>query len=348
MEQLNGVAAASPPVLLWKGGGRFAQLFKFLAARFLANPDSVLDIERQHAVWQWVLLRRRAMKLKSMNAWLKLGQYLRGHDALPADEELQPYLRNIRAGERLAMAGVRGDDAIAPGARRDSLYWSRLNLSVSEAALLAADARDVAEPSRRTFEVAWSNYVRWTFVEGQFYGFETLRLGMYLYIAENKSLGGREGRAEGDAIGRPLTAAWFEEREQTAEGCLVRRADRTSPKGLSTMLVTLAELLHAAGQPYPDLAAEATARDKEIAMEEQFATVPRTVHEATHIWEDEDPWTFLLTEPQPAEKKYLDESPLENLTNMALARLLELKTGANTRLWYREPKRAILEKLAAP
>ena len=34
---------------------------------------SVLDIERQHAVWQWVLLRRRAMKLKSMNAWLKLG-----------------------------------------------------------------------------------------------------------------------------------------------------------------------------------------------------------------------------------------------------------------------------------
>ena len=98
MEQLNGVAAASPPVLLWKGGGRFAQLFKFLAARFLANPDSVLDIERQHAVWQWVRQRRRAMKLKSMNACLKLGQYLRGHDALPSNEELQPYITNIKAG----------------------------------------------------------------------------------------------------------------------------------------------------------------------------------------------------------------------------------------------------------
>ena len=89
------------------------------------------------------------MKLRSMNAWLKLGQYLRGHDALPTDEELQPHLRNIRAGERLAMAGVRGDDAIAPGARWDSLYWSRLNLSVSEAALLAADARDVADTELR-------------------------------------------------------------------------------------------------------------------------------------------------------------------------------------------------------
>ena len=61
------------------------------------------------------------MKLMSMNAWLKLGQYLRGHDALPSDEELHPYLRNIRAGERLAMAGVRGDNAIAPRLRHDSL-----------------------------------------------------------------------------------------------------------------------------------------------------------------------------------------------------------------------------------
>ena len=72
------------------------------------------------------------------------------------------------------------------------------------------------------------------------------------------------------------------------------------------------------------------------------------MHEATHIWEDDDPWTFLLTEPQPAERKYLDENPLENLTNMALARLLELNTGASRRFWYGKAKREILEKLAAP
>ena len=98
------------------------------------------------------------MKLNSMNAWLKLGQY-----ALPSNEDLQPYLTNIRAGDRFALAGVRGEGAIAPGLRVDSLYWSRLNLSVSEAALLAVDARDVVDPPRRTFEVAWPNYIRWTF-----------------------------------------------------------------------------------------------------------------------------------------------------------------------------------------
>ena len=68
MEHLTAFAAEQPPVFLWKSGGCFAHLFKFLADRFLANPDSVLGIERQHAVWQWVLSRRRAIKLKSMNA----------------------------------------------------------------------------------------------------------------------------------------------------------------------------------------------------------------------------------------------------------------------------------------
>ena len=52
MQELNTFIATAPPVLLWKGGGQFAYLFKFLAARFLANPDSVLDDERQHAIWQ--------------------------------------------------------------------------------------------------------------------------------------------------------------------------------------------------------------------------------------------------------------------------------------------------------
>ena len=79
----------------------------------------MLDIERQHAVWQWALTRRRAMKLMSMNAWLKLDPYLRCHDNLPPAAELQPYPANIKAGERLAMADVRGDGAIAPGLRHE-------------------------------------------------------------------------------------------------------------------------------------------------------------------------------------------------------------------------------------
>ena len=116
---------------------------------------------------------------------------------------------------------------------------------------------------------------------------------MILYIAENKSLIGREERGEGDALGRPLIAAWFATREDTDEGCGTRRVVRTS-QGLATMLLTLAELLHAAGEPYPPLGAEATRRETELAMEEKFGEVPRLCFEATHLWEEDEPWTFLL------------------------------------------------------
>ena len=169
MQQFTEFAARDPPVLVWKGGAQFAALFKFDAARFLANPNSVLDVERQHAIWQWVLARRRGMKLKSLNAWLKLGTYLRDHQSLPDADDLEPHLNDIRARGRAAMAALVASDTIAPGLRHDSLYWSRLNLTVSEAALLRADTLDVAEPARRTFETAWSNYLRSTFEEGQFY-----------------------------------------------------------------------------------------------------------------------------------------------------------------------------------
>ena len=222
-----------------------------------------------------------------------------------------------------------------------------MNLNVSEAALLAADARDAANPSNRTFEVAWSNYVRWTFQKGQIYAFDTLRPGMFLYIAENKSLAGREGRAEGDAIGRLLTAAWFEQREEADEGCVIRRVDRTS-KGLTTMLLTLAELLHAAGEPYPPLGAEATAREKEFAMEAKFPEVPRRCFESTHLWEEDDPWTFRLASPAPAERKYLQETPLDKLNNMALARLLEILKGTDRRASFAHTKSELFAAIAAP
>ena len=114
------------------------------------------------------------------------------------------------------------------------------------------------------------------------------------------------------------------------------------------MLVTLAELLHAAGEAYPPLGAEATARDKEIAMEARYATVPRQVFEATHVWEDDDPWTFLLTSPEPAERKYLDEIPLPKLNNMALARQLEILKGTDRRASWAKSRADLLAALAAP
>ena len=114
------------------------------------------------------------------------------------------------------------------------------------------------------------------------------------------------------------------------------------------MLLTLAELLHAAGEPYPPLAAKATARETEIAMEARFATVPRRCFEATHLWEEDDPWTFRLTSPEPAENKYLQETPLDRLTNMALARLLEILKGTDKRTSFAKSKSELLAAIAAP
>ena len=120
----------------------------------------------------------------------------------------------------------------------------------------------------------------------------------------------------------------------------MRRADRTSPQALSTMLVTLAELLHAAGEPDPVLGSESTTRQTEIAMEARFVDVPRSVHSATHVWEVDDPWTFLLTDNEPAEMKYLTETPMQNLNKMALARLAELTKHANKRETFGLPNKA--------
>ena len=208
--------------------------------------------------------------------------------------------------------------------------------------------RGTAEPTRLTFEVAWSNYVRKTFSKGNFYAFETLRPELYLYVAENKSLPGREARAEGDALGRSLSVAWFEAHETTDDGVVVTRVDKTSQDALLTMLSSLAEILHAAGEPWPALGPEATARALEVAVEARYAHVPRYIYQATHLFHESDPWTFLLWGADPAETKYLAETPLDELTNMALARQLELSKGQDLRTSWTMSKANLLRLLSAP
>ena len=115
MMELRSFATQEAPCCLWKQGGQWAHLYKFLAVRFLANPDNVMDVERLHALWKWVLLRRRSLKLKSMNAWLKLGSYLHHNGAIPPMTELAPYIREIKGRYRQALEDVKFQDIIAPG-----------------------------------------------------------------------------------------------------------------------------------------------------------------------------------------------------------------------------------------
>ena len=157
-----------------------------------------------------------------------------------------------------------------------------------------------------------------------------LRAGLYLHVAENKSLPGREERPADEAVGRPLAAAWFEEVLGNAASPLLRRADRTSTS-LATQLQTVAEVLLAAGAELPAMGANASSKDKELALEELYATEPRFEWQSEQVWEEADPWTFTLSNPQPAEESFLEATPLDSHTKMALARLLELRTGADRR-----------------
>ena len=86
-----------------------------------------------------------------------------------------------------------------------------------------------------------------------------------LYIAENKTLAGREHRKhEGEAEGRKMAVVFFE----YMDGGLVRRVNRES-LGLQQVLLTLAEILQTIGGIVlpPDL--ERTAAQAELLLENQ-------------------------------------------------------------------------------
>ena len=54
LEMLASFGEREEPVVLWRGKGRYAGLFRWLAVRFLGNVDNVLHCESVHAQWQWI------------------------------------------------------------------------------------------------------------------------------------------------------------------------------------------------------------------------------------------------------------------------------------------------------
>ena len=93
IDELDLFTKADPPVCLWHGGGRYEQLFRFLAPRFLLAPDHVLDCERVHARWQWTCRTKRSLKLHTLNAMLRLTHHLE-HNYLPSHDDLYEHLKD--------------------------------------------------------------------------------------------------------------------------------------------------------------------------------------------------------------------------------------------------------------
>jgi hypothetical protein len=116
-QNLVDFSKAEPPVLLWKGHGKYRSLFKFLAPRFLLAPDHVLDAERIHARWQWACTTKRAQKIQTLNATLRLMHYMEHNQFFPSNEDLLPHLHAEREQHKVDLEAVGADGEVALGWR---------------------------------------------------------------------------------------------------------------------------------------------------------------------------------------------------------------------------------------
>ena len=171
MQNLHDMATCTPALCLWKGHGRFGPLFNFLSLRFLRGPDQVLDCEAIHARWQWLCAAKKSLKLKMLNAHLRILCFLEQHGMeLPPDEELEPLLQAEMAHQRAQEQRIHQADVIAPGWRADSMFLARFNLAAADGHLLEEDV--LPEPgmvhTRTEYRTHWSNYLRRTFAPQRF------------------------------------------------------------------------------------------------------------------------------------------------------------------------------------
>ena len=128
--------------------------------------------------------------------------------------------------------------------RSQFLFRERFNLSAGH--LLGVEREAPAAPVAPggAFAVAWRNYIRACFKKGYMYTLSCAPSSL-LYIADNKTLAGKEGRAyEEEAVGRKMAVVFFE--RLPGPGRLVQRVHRGTI-GMHQTLLTIAELLLSIG-----------------------------------------------------------------------------------------------------
>ena len=202
MTQVSQFADMDPPVLLWHARGKFAQLFRFLAVRFLACPDHVLDAEGVHARWKWISMIKRNLSFPMLNAILKVNSYLEQNGgtfpSFTSTEGIRfiELFLEVRRGHNAALrqlySGAAGTD-IAHGAMKKSLYMRRFNLSPLDVDLLkiAALGDAAAEAAKSTPELAWANYIRAVLEPNAFYRFLGLPSDVYLFVGRTRAAPGK-------------------------------------------------------------------------------------------------------------------------------------------------------------
>ena len=151
-------------------------------------------------------------------------------------------------------------------------------------------------------------------------------LEVFFYINENKVLASRQGRGEGEAVGRNMVLTFFEVFE--GHPGMVRRVDRRDG-AMHPRQMTIAELLQVCGMNLPHDPERSSAEAEELLEEEfgrqelrRFSGHLETGSSELHV--------YMLAEEANAEEAFVRDMGLQNLTKIALARFLE-KVGRGPR-----------------
>ena len=156
MLELELFRTQEPPAVLWGCNGKFGNLFRCLAPRFLSNPDTVLGCEGIHSRWQWFARVRKAAKIPLVNACLRL-QWRLNEGNMPPLDDLLPHFQDFRQSLTLEHKVWKAAGAVS-GSIANSVWMRRFNLSLHEATLLKAARHNYTET--QTKETAWSSYCR--------------------------------------------------------------------------------------------------------------------------------------------------------------------------------------------
>lgn len=364
MTQVSQFADIDPPVLLWHAGGKFAQLFRFLAVRFLACPDHVLDAEGVHARWKWISMIKRGVSFPMLNAILKVNSYLEQNGgAFPSFTSTEgirfiELFLEVRRGHNAALrqlySGAAGTD-IAHGAMKKSLYMRRFNLSPLDVDLLkiAALGDAAAEAAKSTPELAWANYIRAVLEPNAFYRFLGLPSDVYLFVGRTRAAPGKRKNAPDESQARSIAYLWFApDSAATRDGDDGTRLLVQPVEGVLGQLIlkagTPAEILTAAGA-FPTIAVDDTERDVELKQEASFMRYELVRYTSVRVGTEGMPWHYYLSDPVDAEVVYFHFRDAADITKMCLARTIQIRDGltdAQRTLAWGAPRDVLLAAVA--
>ena len=212
--------------------------------------------------------------------------------------------------------------AVADALRRSSfIFRERFNLSGQLRDLLedgAPDAPVAPAGHGGPFAVAWRNYMKSVFTKG-FMCRLSCKPSVLLYIAENKTLAGKEDRSyEGEALGRKMAVVFFED----THGGLIRRVHRET-LGMNQVLLSIAEVLQTLGGIAVPADPERTAAQTELLLESQYEHLEVLRFNCSVEPAAPEAHVFHLGDEMQAETALALEVPAEHRTKMMLARCLQ-------------------------